>query len=164
MTNRKVAGPFTTVPTIISHRGFGKGVVQGLKENTLPAFQEALRCGVTWIEVDVRRSADDELFVLHHPSVEDGSFLVDLKADQVRELGVLALDDLLAEVPDGIGVVFDVKTSLEDALRRPEETTVGLLMPILKRERDAGRCWSPRSIPGRCCWSASTRPGSPGGC
>lgn len=128
-------GPFTTVPTIISHRGFGKGVVQGLRENTLPAFQEALRCGVNWIEVDVRRSADDQLFVLHHPSVPDGSFLVDLAGSTVRSLGVLALDDLLAEVPEDIGVVFDVKTSLEDALRPVDRTTVGLLVPVLERER-----------------------------
>ena len=135
MTRLKVGGPFTAVPTIISHRGFGKGVVQGLQENTLPAFREALRCGVDWLEVDVRRSADDQLFVLHHPSVPDGSFLVDLTAARIRSLGVLALDDLLAEVPDGIGVVFDVKTSLEDALRPVERTTAGLLMPVLVREQ-----------------------------
>jgi glycerophosphoryl diester phosphodiesterase len=135
VTQLKMGGPFTTVPTIISHRGFGKGVVQGLQENTLPAFQEALRCGVGWLEVDVRRSSDDQLFVLHHPSVPDGSFLVDLTADQVRSLGVLALEDLLAEVPDDIGVVFDVKTSLEDALRPADRTTAGLLMPVLERER-----------------------------
>ena len=135
MTQLKMGGPFTTVPTIISHRGFGRGVVRGLKENTLPSFLEALRCGVDWIEVDVRRSADDQLFVLHHPSVEDGSFLVDLPAARIRALGVLALDDLLAAVPVGIGVVFDVKTSLEDALRPAERTTVGLLLPVLEREQ-----------------------------
>jgi glycerophosphoryl diester phosphodiesterase len=129
-----MGGPFTTVPTIISHRGFGKGVVQGLQENTLPAFLEALRCGVSWIEVDVRRSADDQLFVLHHPSIEDGSFVADLPAAKLRSLGVLALDDLLVEVPDGIGVVFDVKTSLEDALRPIEQTTAGLLVPILNEQ------------------------------
>jgi glycerophosphoryl diester phosphodiesterase len=49
---------------------------------------------------------------------------------------VLALDDLLVEVPDGIGVVFDVKTSLEDALRAPERTTIGLLLPVLQREQE----------------------------
>jgi glycerophosphoryl diester phosphodiesterase len=134
VTQLKMGGPFTTVPTIISHRGFGKGVVSGLRENTLPAFQEALRCGVGWLEIDVRRSADDQLFVMHHPSVEDGSFLVDLSGAQISALGVLALDDLLVEVPDGIGVVFDVKTSLEDALRPVEETTIGLLIPVLRRE------------------------------
>ena len=135
MTQLKMGGPFATVPTIISHRGFGKGVVHGFQENTLPAFREALRCGVGWLEVDVRRSADDQLFVLHHPSIEDGSFVVDLSAAQLRSVGVLALDDLLAEVPDGIGVVFDVKTSLEDALRPAELTTVGLLFPVLQREQ-----------------------------
>jgi glycerophosphoryl diester phosphodiesterase len=129
-------GPFTTVPAIVPHRGFGRGTVSGFLENTLPAFQEALRHGVDWLEVDVRRSVDDELFVLHHPTVDDGSFLSDLPAARIRELGVLALDDLLAEVPPGVGVIFDVKTSLEDALRPPEGTTAGLLLPVIHRERE----------------------------
>jgi glycerophosphoryl diester phosphodiesterase len=135
VTQLKVGGPFTTVPTIIPHRGFGRGTVDGLQENTLPAFREALRVGVEWLEVDVRRSCDDELFVLHHPSMADGSFLVDLSGAQLRSLGVLALDDLLAEVPDDIGVVFDVKTSLEDALRPARRTTGGLLLPVLEQQR-----------------------------
>jgi glycerophosphoryl diester phosphodiesterase len=130
-----MGGPFTTVPTIISHRGFGKGVVEGLQENTLPAFMEALRCGVDWIEVDVRRSSDDQLFVLHHPSIEDGSFLVDLPGARLRSLGILALDDLIDANPPDVGVVFDVKTALEDALRPAERTTVGLLLPVLQREQ-----------------------------
>lgn len=135
MTGPRAGAPFTTIPTIISHRGFGRGVVDGLRENTLPAFREALRHGLGWLEVDVRRSADDQLFVLHHPSMEDGSFVVDLPAARLRALDVLALDDLLAEVPDGIGIVFDVKTSLEDALRPAATTTVGLLRPVLEREQ-----------------------------
>lgn len=139
VSGRSRNAPFATVPTIIAHRGFGRGTVAGLLENTLPAFREALRHGVDWLEVDVRRSLDDRLFVLHHPSVEDGSFLSDLTAEQVRRLGVLALDDLLEELPAGIGVVFDVKTALEDALRPAERTTAGLLLPILERERDRQR-------------------------
>jgi glycerophosphoryl diester phosphodiesterase len=132
----RTRGPFTAVPAIIAHRGFGRGTVDGFRENTLPAFRAALRQGVQWIEVDVRRSADDVLFVLHHPTLEDGSFVVELKAAEVRAAGVLALEDLLAETPAGIGVVFDVKTSLEDALRPAEGTTAGLLLPVLESERE----------------------------
>jgi glycerophosphoryl diester phosphodiesterase len=129
-------GPFRMAPTIIGHRGFGRGTVDGLQENTLPAFQEAVRWGVDWLEVDVRRSADDHLFVLHYPSLEDGTFLSDLTAAQVRALGVLELDDLLTDIPPHIGVVFDVKTSLEDALRPATRTTAGLLIPVLEREKE----------------------------
>ena len=128
-------GPFSTVPTIIAHRGFGRGAPLGFQENTLAAFQQALHHGVRWLEVDVRRSADDVLFVLHHPTLDEGSFVVDLKAAEVAATGVLALDDLLAEIPIEIGVVFDIKTSLEDALRPPAGTTAGLLLPVLERER-----------------------------
>ncbi len=135
MTRLTMDRPFTTVPTIIPHRGFGRGVVQGLQENTLPAFLEALRLGVDWLEVDVRRSDDDQLFVMHHPSVQDGSFLADLSAAKIRSLGILALDDLIAAIPENVGIVFDVKTSLEDALRPAERTTAGLLVPVLRREQ-----------------------------
>jgi glycerophosphoryl diester phosphodiesterase len=139
VTDLRLSGPFRTVPTIISHRGFGRGTVGEFPENTLPAFQEALRVGVGWLEVDVRRTSDNGLFVLHHPSLEDGTFLVDLTSAQVRARGVLALDDLLAAVPADVGIVFDVKTSLEDALRPAAGTTAGLLLPVLEQERRRGR-------------------------
>jgi glycerophosphoryl diester phosphodiesterase len=127
-------GPFPADPVIVAHRGFGRGTVDGLRENTLPAFRESLRHGVRWLEIDVRRSGDDELFVLHHPTVDDRTFLIDLTGAQARAAGVLALADLLAEIPLDIGIVFDVKTSLEDALLPPELTTTGLLLPVLEHE------------------------------
>jgi glycerophosphoryl diester phosphodiesterase len=131
----RAPSPFTARPAIVAHRGFGRGETdEGIRENTLAAFQEGLRCGVEWLEVDVRRSADDALFVLHHPTLDDGSFVIDLTSAQVRAAGVLALDDLLCAIPSDVGIVFDVKTSLEDALRPPELTTAGLLLPVLAAE------------------------------
>lgn len=127
---------FDQQTTIIAHRGFGRGTVDGFQENTLAAFQQAVGCGVGWLEVDVRRAADGGLFVLHHPSVGTGPFVIDLDSAQLRAAGVLALDDLMAGIPDDIGLVFDVKTSLEDALEPAELTTAGLLLPLLARERD----------------------------
>jgi glycerophosphoryl diester phosphodiesterase len=128
-------GPFLDPPVIAPHRGFGRGTVDGLRENSLPAFRQALRLGARWLEVDVRRDGDDELFVLHFPALDDGRFLVDLTSAQVRAAGVLALEELLAEVPPAVGVILDVKTSLEDALRPPARTTTGLLLPVIERER-----------------------------
>ena len=123
-------------PALAPHRGFGRGTVGGFRENTLEAFRAALDLGVEWLEVDVRRSADDELFVLHYPTTEDGRFLADLSSAEVRDAGILALADLLHEVPPGVGVIFDVKTSLEDALRPPAGTTTGLLLPVLEKETE----------------------------
>ena len=134
---KRAPGPFATRPAIVAHRGFGRGETDdGIRENTLPAFREGVRCGVNWLEVDVRRSSDDVLFVIHHPTMDDGTFLIDRTAAQIRAAGVLALDDLLAGIPSDVGIVYDVKTSLEDALRPPELTTAGLLLPVVARERD----------------------------
>nr|WP_269809712.1 glycerophosphodiester phosphodiesterase [Kineosporia rhizophila] len=122
---------------IASHRGFGKNVA-GWPENSLPAFQEALRHGVPWLEVDVRRTRDGGLFVHHWPSVgpEDGRFVSDLSTEQALRAGLLALPDLLEVLTPEVGIIFDVKTALEDALLPPSEDTTALLLPTLEAERD----------------------------
>jgi glycerophosphoryl diester phosphodiesterase len=45
---------------IIGHRG-----AAGFPENTVPAFENAVALGVDAIELDVRRSGDDKLVVVH---------------------------------------------------------------------------------------------------
>lgn len=123
------------LPAVIAHRGFGRRTSHGHPENTLPAFRAALEAGVRWVEVDVRRSRDDELFVLHYPTTPDGAFLVDQSAEQARAAGVLGVDELMAALPAGVGVCFDLKTSLEDATRRPGRTTSALLTPVIAEQR-----------------------------
>lgn len=132
----KSPGPFGPGLAIASHRGFGKNVA-GWPENSLPAFREALRHGVPWLEVDVRRTRDGGLFVHHWPSVgpQDGRFVTDLSADEAHKAGLLSLGELLEVVPDGVGVIYDVKTALEDALLDPSEDTTALLLPVLDTER-----------------------------
>ncbi|MDF1629749.1 MAG: glycerophosphodiester phosphodiesterase [Alcanivoracaceae bacterium] len=49
------------LPAIVGHRG-ARGEAP---ENTLASFERAVIAGVTEIELDVRLSRDDELFVLH---------------------------------------------------------------------------------------------------
>ena len=53
-------------PAIIGHRG-----AAGLApENTLPAFEAALRHGATWLQLDVRRTADGALVAIHDETVD----------------------------------------------------------------------------------------------
>jgi glycerophosphoryl diester phosphodiesterase len=127
-------GIFGSSAVLLGHRGCGKGTVEGHVENSLDSFLAAVRMGLDWVEVDVRRTADDVLVVTHNPARDDGAFWADLTGDEATASGVLRLDDLLAALPAGVGVDFDVKSSLEDAPRHRSLTTMGLLAPVLRRE------------------------------
>jgi glycerophosphoryl diester phosphodiesterase len=128
---------FGSRPTILGHRGCGRGTVAGHPENTLGSFLAAVAFGVDWVEVDVRRTADDRLVVLHNPAGDDGTFYVDLGGDEVVARGALPLEVLLEALPPGVGVDLDLKTSMEDATRTRLATTAAALAPVAARE--AGR-------------------------
>jgi glycerophosphoryl diester phosphodiesterase len=118
---------FTRPGTLIGHRGLGAGVVQGHRENTAASFLAAVDAGLRWLEVDVRRTHDDELFVVHDAALPDGRFLAELTGAQANQYGALPVQELLAMLPPEVGVVFDVKSSLEDASRPADSTTAALL-------------------------------------
>lgn len=122
---------FTSPPVVIGHRGYGKGVVEGHRENTLDSVAAAVDAGLDWVEVDVRRTADDALVVLHHPTGDGGEWIADITADEAGTLGMPSLEELLAVLPRRVGVDIDLKTSLEDATRSRERTTAALLAPHL---------------------------------
>ncbi len=54
--------PPSTMPLqFIAHRG----AAAAYPENTLPAIEGALRCGLNWVEIDVHFSADHQAIVIH---------------------------------------------------------------------------------------------------
>jgi glycerophosphoryl diester phosphodiesterase len=116
---------------VLGHRGSGRGTVGGHAENSLDSLLAGVASGLRWVELDVRRTADDVLVVGHHPTLEAGDFVADLSFDQAARLGAVPLDSVLAALPQGIGVNFDLKTSLEDALRPRGATTAALLAHAL---------------------------------
>ena len=118
---------------MVGHRGLGKGVVDGHRGNSLGSFMAAAETGADWVEVDVRRSADDDLFVVHDEAFDDGVFLATLPSDEVARRGALRLADLLDTLPSGVGVVFDVKSSVRDAERTADRTTAALLGDLCNR-------------------------------
>ncbi|ADB31081.1 glycerophosphoryl diester phosphodiesterase [Kribbella flavida DSM 17836] len=118
---------FSRPATLVGHRGLGKGVVQGHRENTAGSFLGAVDAGLRWVEVDVRRTLDDELFVVHDAALSDGRFLAELTGAQAERYGALPVHRLLDVLPPEVGVVFDVKSSLEDAGRPADSTTAALL-------------------------------------
>ena len=124
---------FTERPTLVGHRGMGAGVVDGYRENTVESFLAALASGTDWVEVDVRRTRDDDLFVAHEAALPDGVFLADMSSAQARSLGIVRLEDLLEALPESAGVVLDVKSSLADAGRSSAATTATLLARVCER-------------------------------
>lgn len=121
-------------PALLGHRGLGRGTVDGLDENTLESFLAAVALGIDWVEVDVRRTSDDRLVVAHNPANADGVFYADITGAEAIDDGALDLHELLAALPPGVGVDFDVKTSMEDATRGRAETTMAQVARVARRE------------------------------
>ncbi len=79
-------GPLPSTPQIIAHRG---GPVYE-PENTMAAFRNAVKVGADWIEMDVQRTKDGVLVVIHDETVDrttNGAGRVkDLTLEQIRAL------------------------------------------------------------------------------
>lgn len=107
---------------VIAHRG------EHLRnpENTLPAFEEAIRLGADFIEVDVRTTADGKLVLMHDDTVDrrtNGKGAVKLLTlEQIRALDagagtrVPTFDEALGLARGRIGVYVDVKEAAPQAI------------------------------------------------
>ncbi|QVJ02057.1 glycerophosphodiester phosphodiesterase [Nocardiopsis eucommiae] len=122
---------------VIGHRGAGRGVVGGALENTPASFELAARTGADWIEIDVRRTADDRLVLFHNAALDDGRAIVELTEAQCRAEGLVGLEEGLAAIPPELGLDVDVKTVMEDGVDAASRRTLSLVLPFLRRE--AGR-------------------------
>lgn len=69
---------------IIAHRGYHP---HGVRENTLSAFEHAIKLGVDWIEFDVRRLADGTL-VVHHDEAIGGRALSEQTCGELHETAI----------------------------------------------------------------------------
>lgn len=132
---------FTRRPSVIGHRGLGKGVVDGRTENSIESLLAAVELGADWVELDVTRTSDDVLVVHHDPTTVDGEWIVERSADQVARHGILTLDAVLDALPSEVAVDVDLKPVLEDAPLGDGSGsgTVALLVAVLAREAERRR-------------------------
>lgn len=123
------------LPRVIGHRG----AAAYAPENTLASFREARRRGATWVEIDVKLTAEGVPIVMHDSSLK-------------RTMGI---DRLLAETPRA-ELPGDVPT-FEEAIACFAELGLGCnveIKPCEGREAETaratvqtlGRCW-PASLP-----------------
>lgn len=134
MSTTEVQRFLVATPTLLGHRGLGKGTVDGHAENTVTSMLAALDAGADGLEVDVARTADDALVVSHDPALPDGRFLIDVAAADATASGLVLLADLLDVVPAGVPVDLDLKSVLEDATDMAGRRTDVLLAPLLAAE------------------------------
>lgn len=123
---------FETKPTVVGHRGFGAGTPGGYQENTLASYLAAVEHGLTWIELDVQRTLDDQLVIRHNPVTVDGDFLVSQAADELVSSGIPRFEDVMAALPPDVAVNIDVKTIIEDAIDPPHRRTATLVATALR--------------------------------
>jgi glycerophosphoryl diester phosphodiesterase len=130
---------FDSKPSIVGHRGFGSGLQRGYRENTIASFQAAVASGLSWVELDVHRSADGQLMVCHDPAAPDGGLIVTRTAADLATAGIATLPDVLAALPADIAVDIDVKTIIDDAVDPPAERTKALVAGALEQQRGTRR-------------------------
>ena len=114
-------------PLVIAHRGsHGEGVA----ENTLASFEQAVALGADMIELDVRRTADDELVVFHDHEV-GGQTVRSLGLPELRERArtdVPRLSDVLDWACGQVALDVELK----------EDGYVERLAELLVKFQDAG--------------------------
>ncbi len=114
---------------VIAHRGASRDA----PENTLAAFELALRQGADALELDVRLSADEAVVVVHDPTLERTTSLAGpVRARTLTELRAAAipsLGEVLWTFP-GVPLLVELKEAeSRDAVRR-----------MLLKEDAVGRC------------------------
>src|SRR4051794_40530695 len=109
-TLTRMAPPvFERPPVLCGHRGSGRGMVRGRRENTLASFRAAVAAGIPWVEADARLTADGVLVACHNPILEDGRHVSELPAAETDAAGTMRVAELLDDLPAEVGVVIDVK-------------------------------------------------------
>jgi glycerophosphoryl diester phosphodiesterase len=122
---------FDSKPVIVGHRGFGAGPQAAYRENSVESFLAAAAAGLTFVELDARRSSDGELVIWHDPVTPAGEYIGARTAGELAAEGIVRLDDVLAALPSHVGVNIDVKCAIEDAVDPAGQRTHALITKTL---------------------------------
>jgi len=114
----------------IAHRG---SLHEGLPDNSIPAIKDSIAKGVQFLEVDVRRSTDGELFLFHDGSLQGSnfSFPQDLLGKPVQELSTGERGKVRLDAAGLVGI-----PTLKEALATLDASKTAALQLDLKGESD----------------------------
>ena len=116
-------------PLVVAHRGASAHA----PENTVAAFEAAVRFGADGVELDVRATADGALAVHHDPALADGREVHELLAEQ------LPAD--VCELVDAFAACVDLLVNVEIKADRPG-SGAALAAPVVA----ACRAWGGRVL------------------
>lgn len=130
-------GPFRVTilaMKIYAHRG---ATGRSADENSLEAIRRAVHIGVDGIEVDIRRTRDDEAVLVHDPDLRriagDTRQISELSLNELQQVElrrgtrVVTLDEMTANVPPPIELDLEVKDQEAlDLMIRKLRTSAGL--------------------------------------
>src|SRR3954468_1541818 len=115
-------------PTILAHRGASSSH----RENTIDAFRASGPMGASWVELDVRRTADGLLAVHHDAHLGDGRAIVELQAAELPASVPSLAEALDACAPLGVNV--EIKNSPNDV---DFDESAALVEPVIADIRGA---------------------------
>jgi len=119
-------------PWIIAHRGAS----HDRPENTIDAFRHAAALGADAVELDVRRTADGALVVIHDPLV-DGTPVIGMTRAEVADVApwVPDLTDALASC-SGLWVDAEVKNDPTEPDWDPDASVAAAVVDLVARRDD----------------------------
>ncbi|MDA3899999.1 MAG: glycerophosphodiester phosphodiesterase family protein [Spirochaetes bacterium] len=104
---------------VIAHRGYSAK----FPENSIIAFNEALKHPIHGIEVDIQRSADDKFFIIHDENIIlSNGFpvpIMNMESKQIKNIRlegepIPTLEDLLKVYPNDRFINFELKWSIRE--------------------------------------------------
>lgn len=119
-------------PVVIGHRGVRR---PGMAGNTPEAFVLAAEEGADWVELDARRSADGVAVVYHNGWTADKVAVFARTADQLATHGIYRLDEILAGVPEHLGVNVEVKNLPGEPDYDPDDQIVDIVADVVNDVR-----------------------------
>lgn len=118
---------------VIAHRGASAA----FPENTVVAFEAARSLGADWVELDVRRTADGALVILHDEALADGRLVHTLTRAEIDPV-VPSLAEAI-DACEGMGVNVEIKNWPDEAGYDPTLAVVPEVVDELRRRGEPER-------------------------
>ncbi|MCP3853849.1 MAG: glycerophosphodiester phosphodiesterase [Actinomycetia bacterium] len=110
---------------VVAHRGASAHA----PENTIEAYRLAQEMGADWVELDIRRTADDVLIVHHDAALADERIIRKTPAAELPEAVPSLLEAI--EACEGMGINIEIKNAPDDpdydAEHQVSEAVAGLI-------------------------------------